>query len=356
MQPRAYDCFRSVFSAKFALAATATLALAFGIRPAHSDVLTFQDVINPGDATFNQALGINSSGEIAGYFGSGAAGHPNKGYTTNPPYTSFTPENFPGSVQTQVTGINDLGNTVGFYSFTNMGVGLDSNFAFVNIGGTFSTADNPGISPGPPPLFDQLLGINNSNLAVGFYTDAAGNTHGYTFNANTLTSSGPIDASTSICNAGTTTTAAINNSGQIAGTCISATTGLMEGFLDNMGTFTAVPSPVSGANVMLTGLNDNDLAVGVETLSSGAMYGLICNTLTLGCLQVNDPNSTPTPMTTFNGINDKNQIVGFYVNAAGDTIGLVTNGVVPEPSYFGLIGCGLAGFGALRFWRRRRAS
>jgi hypothetical protein len=37
------------------------------------------------DPTFNQLLGINDLGVIAGYFGSGATGHPNKGYTLRPP-------------------------------------------------------------------------------------------------------------------------------------------------------------------------------------------------------------------------------------------------------------------------------
>ena len=70
----------------------------------------FQDITNSNDPTFNQELGINNSGIIAGYFGSGAAGHPNKGYTVVRPYKTqldFTNVNFPGSVQTQVTGINN---------------------------------------------------------------------------------------------------------------------------------------------------------------------------------------------------------------------------------------------------------
>jgi hypothetical protein len=39
-------------------------------------VLTLND---QRDITFNQLLGINNEGLIAGYFGSGNAGHPNKG-------------------------------------------------------------------------------------------------------------------------------------------------------------------------------------------------------------------------------------------------------------------------------------
>src|SRR5690242_8617901 len=41
---------------------------------------SFTTLDNPADPTFNQLLGFDNHGIIAGYFGSGAAGHPNKGY------------------------------------------------------------------------------------------------------------------------------------------------------------------------------------------------------------------------------------------------------------------------------------
>jgi hypothetical protein len=139
----------------------------------------FQDITNANDPTFNQELGINNAGVIAGYFGSGAAGHPNKGYTVVRPYKTqldFTNENFPGSVQTQVTGINNRdelrfdrdrgefgfdrdrdrggwdsdrdpgelgfdrvfrGTTVGFWSDMNNANLVNNNFGFVNIGGQY---------------------------------------------------------------------------------------------------------------------------------------------------------------------------------------------------------------------------
>ncbi len=72
----------------------------------------------PTTSTFNQLLGINDSGLIAGYFGSGAAGPPEQGLPAAPGYgqRDYANENFPGSVQTQVTGLNDQGATVGFWS------------------------------------------------------------------------------------------------------------------------------------------------------------------------------------------------------------------------------------------------
>jgi hypothetical protein len=336
------------FSANFAACALAAFVLTCGLRPLRADVLTFQNVINPGDPTFNQELGINNSGEIAGYFGSGMAGHPNKGYTTMPPYTSFTPENFPGSVQTQVTGINNTGTTVGFWSDTNTGVGLDSNFGFVDAGGVFTNVNDPNTGT-TPPVFNQLLGVNDSNIAVGFYVDAANGTHGYTYNIGSKTFSAPIDDPNGV--PGTTTAAAINNSGELAGFYTNGVTDSVEGFIDNGGTFSTIDVPGS-MSTMLLGLNDNGYAVGVASYASGAMFGIVCNTSTLKCLETSDPNGIGT--TTFNGINDHNQIVGFYT-AGSNTIGLVTNGVLPapEPSYSWLFLFGLIALSA-HYWRRKR--
>ena len=78
--------------------------------------LKFTTLNDNADPTFNQLLGINNEGKIAGYFGSDAAPNfpPNKGYTLSFPYGqgNYTNENFLGSVQTQVTGINDQNVTV----------------------------------------------------------------------------------------------------------------------------------------------------------------------------------------------------------------------------------------------------
>lgn len=128
---------------------------------------TFQTIDNPADPTFNQLLGINSAGVISGYYGSGAAGHPNQGYTIAPPYTVFLADNLPASVQTQATGVNG-GVTVGFWSPTN--TGSDANFGFIRLanGFTYLSVNNPLVTSSPE--VNQLLGINEHNIAVGFYS------------------------------------------------------------------------------------------------------------------------------------------------------------------------------------------
>ena len=42
------------------------------------------------------------------------------------------------------------------------------------------STSRPGDNASPP--VDQLLGVNDSDVAVGFYTDGQGNNHGYTYN------------------------------------------------------------------------------------------------------------------------------------------------------------------------------
>ncbi|MGH9397613.1 MAG: hypothetical protein ACRD18_12270, partial [Terriglobia bacterium] len=147
----------------------------------------FQTINNPNDLTFNQLLGINSSGTIAGYFGNGmTAATPNKGYTVASPYTSFTDENFPGSTQTQVTGINTMGNTSGFFvtsaTTTINGNTVNVNSGFLDTGGVFTAVADPASQ------FNQLLGLNDSGEAAGFYMDpATGNNVPFTYKGGAFT-------------------------------------------------------------------------------------------------------------------------------------------------------------------------
>src|SRR6202050_864605 len=167
-------------TAAFAVAGPASASTASTADASTGVSYHFQTLNNGADLTFNQLLGINDEGVIAGYFGSGAQGHPNKGYLLLPPFYSqhsYINENFPGSIQTQVTGLNNRGVTVGFWSGMNNASMSNDNFGFVEVDGRFRTADFPTGSPASPPV-DQLLGVNDHDVAVGFYTDENGTHHG----------------------------------------------------------------------------------------------------------------------------------------------------------------------------------
>jgi len=310
---------------------------------------TFQTLNNGVDPTFNQLLGINNTGTIAGYFGAGSAEHPNKGYTLAPPYTqaSYTNENFPNSVQTQVVGINSNSSptTVGFWVDGNA-----NNFGFIKQGDTFTSVSNPN-TPAAGTLFNQLLGVNSSNVAVGFYTDANGNNQGYSYDIaknqfNSINLPGSFSATM-------TTATGINNSGIISGFYVDAT-GNTHGFLDSAGNFTSLDDP-NGTNTMLLGLN-NGQVVGSFVDANGMTNGLLYDLGTKSWLTLNDPNSSAMAAfdvtgTTINGINDRGQLVGFYSDGTNVDGFLATP--APEPASVGfmltgMLVCGLAWRNKLR--------
>ncbi|MGA2929015.1 MAG: hypothetical protein ABSG43_24110 [Solirubrobacteraceae bacterium] len=276
----------------------------------------FQTLDNGQDPTFNQLLGINQQGVIAGYYGSGAQGHPNKGYKLLAPYRHgrYVSENFPGSAQTQVTGLNDRGVIVGFWSDSDNASQLNANFGFYKLGGSFHTVNFPSGASSSPPV-NQLLGVNNSDIAVGFYNDAAGASHGYTYNIK-RNRFHPV----TIAGATSVTAAAINNRGDIAG--FDSTGSGILGFLRRAGgSLTTLAYPGATLTEAL-GVNDLDEVVGYyETAGSLApMHGFTW-TPRNGFETVNDPKGIDT--TTVNGVNDRGQLVGFYVDSTGNTDGML---------------------------------
>jgi hypothetical protein len=340
------------------------LACGAALVATSAQALTFETINDPADppfppppatggVTFTNLMGINSSDLIAGFYGSGQAGDPNTGFLLTLPNT-FTPDNFPGFPQTQITALNDIGTRTGYTYPTNLGVAFDTQFGFYEQGGVFHMVNNPetpncGGTPNPcdPGVIkeNQLIGVNNSDLAVGFYNDIHGDSHGYTYDITTNTFSTDINDPFAV----STVTAAINNSDEIAGFYTDAG-GVTHGFLDNGGTFTTVNAP-GASETQLLGLNDHGLAVGFDVVN-GVMNGILFNSALDVFTTINPPGSQGT---TLNGLNDLNQIVGFYVDAAGNTDGLLITGI-PEPATWAMVIAGFVGLGSVARHRRRNGA
>ena len=295
-----------------------SVALFAGAAAAQAQTFHFTTIDNPADLTFNQLLGINNAGVIAGYFGSSAVGHPNKGYTIAPPYTTFKPDNVPSSAQTQATGINGGKMITGFWAPTNLGPGLDANYGFIQVpdGNTFRYFDvnDPLVRSNPP--INQVLGINNSGNAVGFYNDVNNASHGFAY----LLKSG-IFTPVNVPGAASAAATGINNSNLICGFFVNA-----------HGRTLAFLKPEAGANVVkfsvpgspttqFLGVNNTGHAVGFFIGADTFPHGLYLDPATLSWVPVNDPHGAQG--TILNGLNDKNQLVGFYMDAAGNTHGVL---------------------------------
>lgn len=299
----------------------------------------FQTLNNQTDPTFNQLLGINNAGVIAGYYGVGSATNPNKGYTLAPPYgqASYTNENFPLSAQTQVVGINSNSSptTVGFW-VDNAG----NNFGFVQQGDTFTSVSDPNT---PAAMgFNQLLGINNNNVAVGFYVDGNGDAQAYSYNIGSKTF-GTVTLPSTL-NPVMTTATGINNAAVISGFYVDGA-GNIHGFLDNGGTFSIFDDPAgAGMNTSFLGLNNEGEVVGSYVDQAGITNGFTFNYLTNTWTTVDDPNASPMAAfdvtgTTINGVNDQGQIVGFYSD--GNNVDGFMATPVPEPTSFACMAAGL---------------
>jgi hypothetical protein len=275
--------------------------------------LNFTTLDDQADPTFNQLLGIDNKGEIAGYFGSGATGHPNKGYTLMPPYNqnNYTNENFPGSMQTQVTALNNINDTAGFWVDAN-----GNNFGFIEWNGVFTSYKDPKTGKG---TVNQILGLNDAGIAVGFYVDATGMSHGFSLNQAT-------GKFTPITPPGGTNVVAsgINQNGDICGfeTVGGSTSGMVVGFILRGKTFTSFSFPNS-MNTTPLGINVKDEVVGVYVDNASEMHGFtVTKPLTKAkYASIDDPFGVGT--TTINGLNDKGALVGFYVDNQGFTDGFI---------------------------------
>jgi hypothetical protein len=277
---------------------------------------------NRRDLTFNQLLGINNEGAIAGYFGSGAAGHPNQGYVLLPPFAQrdFGNENFPRSVQTQVTGLNDDGISVGFWSNQDTASMANDNFAFYSVDGRFHNLNFPTRDNASPSV-NQLLGVNDHGLAVGFYTESGGTNVGYEYNIQrhrfTLVQ---VPGTPRGASGPSLTAAGINNGGDIAG-FFNKTATKVDAFLFlRSGKFITLAYP--GATMTQAfGVNDSGEVVGSYTVGSGnsaVTHGFVWLNGKFASVDVKGASST-----AINGINDEGDLVGFYTDAKGNTDGFV---------------------------------
>jgi hypothetical protein len=292
------------------LAASAIPAVAGTVGPAS---YSFRKLDDAADGTFNELLGINNRHRIVGYYGSGAHGDPNQGYTIIPPYSqlSYTPVDYPGAAQTQVAGLNDLGIVVGLFSRTNKPSGVNGYAGFYVKNGvahkvTYPTGNNSS------PAFNELVGVNNAGIAVGDFEDASGSIHGYRYNI-----SNHHFAKIVIAGATSLTATAINAGGTIVGYFTNAG-GKIVSFLQRGNGQVTILNKGGADETQAFGINKGGVVVGAYTIGSSS-FGFLWQAGRFRTL--NDPSGVGG--TVINGINNADDLVGFYTDAHGNTDGFL---------------------------------
>jgi hypothetical protein len=256
------------------------------------------------DPAFNQILDVGNSGTVVGYRGSGADGaHPNQGYLIKPPYRQrdVTARNAPHAVQTQVIGINQHGDTVGFWT-DREGV----TRGFVRRNGQYHSvaAHGAGVT--------QLLGLNDRGIAAGFFEDSAGQPHGFLYDIRRdrfVPVSLPVHAD------GVTATG-VNDRGVVSG--FYSIGKITRGFVMSHGRLTTLRYG-GDSNTQALGLDSAGDVVGSYADAAGHTHGFV---LSRGrARRVDVPHRDGD--TVVNGLNDRGQAVGFITEPGGRTEGFV---------------------------------
>ena len=281
---------------------------------------TFTTIDDQTDPTFNEVLGLNNEGKLAGFYGNGSAGHPNRGYVVYHPYgqNNFRNVNYPSAADTQVTSVNNKKAVAGFYVDGN-----GSTFGFVYTGGIWSSYEDPHAAKGKGSV-TEIFAINDASLAVGFYKDKSGKRNAFEVNVPMGTYQGirPPGGNNAVATG-------ITGRGDVAGYMTNAS-GVTVGFLLRQGAYTRFSYPAATSTKFL-GVTVHDQIVGSYVDSAGATHGfLLINPLeeSISWQPIDEPNAAGLTVTT--GINQHDQIVGYYVGGSGNTNGFLATPASPH--------------------------
>ncbi len=221
---------------------------------------TYTNIEVPGAAPGStQANGINDYAVVAGTY-LDAAGN-SHGFLEG--YGCYLTGDIPGATATIPTGINNNGQTVGYYQ-----TGYDSNgnalyHGFVVTGASYTTLDVPGALPGSTFAY----GINNKGQVVGSYSDTAYNQHGFLLSGGKYTT---VDDPSGF---GYTIATGINDKGQIVGYYTNSSYS-ENGFLLSGGKYTTISGPTSNYGTVVNGINaSGQLARRLECESAFGVHG-----------------------------------------------------------------------------------
>jgi hypothetical protein len=273
----------------------------------------YQTVDNPNSLK-NQVNGINQLSKIVGTYGAGQSSSMPESYTSQSPFSKFRSLNEPGSQGTVATSLSSNRIDGGYVISPN---NLNGVWGFVRIDGVFTLLDDPSEGSDQNAV-TEILGLNDKKFAVGFYLNRSGNQVPFELNITKekFTDLNPPGAS----NAEAT---GINDRGDILGW--DATSGGIKGFFVQTGTY----YPFSAAGAQATyglSINYDEKVAGYYVDAQGATHGFVMTGPNWGgkaqvWQTIDEPNAAAGTWLT--GINNHDDICGYYVDGSGIQHGFV---------------------------------
>lgn len=279
--------------------------------PANAPSVEYRVASAPADRTFTELLGLNDVNKAVGFFGSGAdAKHPTHGLvlTLERRDIDVTTVNIPGAVQTEVTGVNNAGDLVGFFVAKN-----GANLGFIKRRGVITTVAVPAGKAAKHPV-TRLLGINDKGFAVGFFNDAKGVPHGFSFQIATRRF---LILALPLATVGVVVTS-VNDRGDIGGFFVVGKSTF--GFFIRKRLLTILD--LGGkATTRVLGVNNDGSLVGSFVDQKDRTHGFVLLQRDRRVRQIDVPGAVG--LTVVSDINNRGQIDGFFRDKAGRTAGFI---------------------------------
>jgi probable HAF family extracellular repeat protein len=274
---------------------------------------TFTTVDNP-NSNDNRVTGINNLAKISGVYGGGEYSNIDEGYTSQTPYSKFQAVEYSEAQGTYAAGLSTGTLVVGYVIDPTSLVGT---WGFVRIQGLWSLLEDPKEGSHGNAV-TELLGVNDHSEAVGFYTSGAGTNVPFHLDISTkkftdLHPPGALAAEAT----------GINTRGQIVGW--EKTKNGVVGFFLTSDTYYTDWYPGPKATYPL-GVNGNDIVAGYYVDLNGSVHGFVLRGPTWGgrvqrWQTVDEPDGARGTWVT--GINNANDICGYYKDAKGVRHGFI---------------------------------
>jgi hypothetical protein len=299
---------KSLFPMQITLALFAALAftqLAAAQNQSTPPVTYTYKALNAPGATGTAAYAINNTGEIVGFITGGQCAQISDqtscGFTYAKGQFTYVACELEGA--TDFFNVNSSGEVIGAYSL----IGGVNGFIWEGNDSCFGFVDPSGFA------FTEAWGINDAATIVGYYIDSETNNYqGFSY------ASATTQEFTTISCPGWSNTRAygINNAGIIVGDVANSTTGPFSGMAFVSGKCIIFNYP-DASDTYARGINNKNQVSGFFTGSSGT-FGFVRTGSTY--TEIDYPSSVST--LAFH-LNDKGQIAGFYGDAAGVSHGFI---------------------------------